>query len=105
MENNQQDGAVVAEKVIPCTIKTLPQKQWASAAQTAIKINPANAPSVHQLRQAMPGAKLEPDQLALLTSKYWGVGGVHLTVSFLDNPPAALRARLLSHMNAWAAFC
>jgi hypothetical protein len=25
-----------------------------------------------------------------------------LTVSFLDNPPADLRARILSHMNAWA---
>ena len=28
--------------------------------------------------------------------------GVRLTVSFMDNPPADLRARILSHMNAWA---
>ena len=30
---------------------------------------------------------------------------VRLTVGFLDNPPADLRARIVSHMNAWGAFC
>jgi hypothetical protein len=37
-----------------------------------------------------------------LTTKYWRTNGVRLTVAFLDNPPAALRTRILSHMNAWA---
>jgi hypothetical protein len=104
METLDHPVEIETEEVKTCTIKLLPKELWASAAEIAIKINPANAPAVHQLRQAMPGVKLEPDQLSLMTSKYWGVGGVHLTVSFLDNPPADLRARLLLHMNAWASF-
>jgi hypothetical protein len=54
------------------------------------------------LLTAVPDAVLPPQHIALLTSKYWGRGGVHLTVGFLDNPAADLRARILSHMNAWA---
>jgi hypothetical protein len=91
-------------EVKPCTIRILPKELWASAAETAIKINPANAPAVHQLKMAMPDTVIEPDKLALLTAKYWGVGGVRLTVGFMDNPPADLRARILSHMNAWGIF-
>jgi hypothetical protein len=87
-----------------CTIKVLPQELWASAAEMAVKINPANAPAISQLMAALPNAVIPPEHLALLTAKYWGVGGVNLTVGFLDNPPADLRARLLSHMNAWGAF-
>ncbi len=37
-----------------------------------------------------------------MTTKYWGPAGVRLTVGFLDNPPADLRARIIEHMNAWA---
>jgi hypothetical protein len=53
------------------------------------------------LRHASPDTVLPPEHLALLTQKYWGPAGVRLTVGFLDNPPADLRARILSHMNAW----
>jgi hypothetical protein len=42
------------------------------------------------------------EHIALLTTKYWGAGGVRLTVAFLDNPPSALRNRVLDHMNAWS---
>jgi hypothetical protein len=56
------------------------------------------------LLQAVPEAVIPPEHLALLTPKYWGKSGVRLTVGFLDNPPADLRARLLSHMNAWGAW-
>ena len=49
----------------------------------------------------MPGFIPEPQQIAVLTTKYWLSGGVKLTVGFLDNPSADLRARILSHMNAW----
>lgn len=105
METLESPVAELTEEVKPCSVKVLPKELWASAAEMAIKINPVNAPAVHQLKAAMPDAKLEPDQLALLTAKYWGVGGVKLTVSFLDNPPADLRARLLSHMNAWGLYC
>ncbi|MDB5010280.1 MAG: hypothetical protein JWQ06_1069, partial [Mucilaginibacter sp.] len=104
--------AIIEEEIIydetaevkTCTIRVLPKELWASAAEKAIQINPANAPAINQLRMAMPDAAIEPDHLALLTAKYWGVGGVHLTVGFMDNPPADLRARLLSHMNAWGSF-
>jgi Hemopexin/Astacin (Peptidase family M12A) len=89
---------------IGCTIKTLPQNQWAPAASKAIEINPANAPSVDVLRAALPDTVIQPDHLALLTAKYWGAGGVRLTVGFLDNPAADLRARIISHMNAWGAW-
>jgi hypothetical protein len=86
-----------------CTIKLLPQNQWISAAQRAVAINPANGLATQMLRMAMPEAVIPPEHLALLTAKYWGRAGVRLTVGFLDNPPADLRARIISHMNAWNA--
>lgn len=87
-----------------CTIKLLPEEQWIAAAEKAIEINPANAPAVHMLRLAVPAATISPEKLALLTAKYWGIGGVRLTVGFLDNPPADLRTRILLHMNAWGTW-
>jgi hypothetical protein len=89
---------------ISCTIKMLPQDQWAAAAQRAIEINPANAPALHALQAAAPDVVIQPEHLALLTAKYWGAQGVRLTVGFMDNPAADLKARLLSHMNAWGAW-
>lgn len=88
-----------------CSIKTLPQNQWAAAAAAATRINPANAPDLRALNQLIPNAVIAPDHLAVLTAKYWGSGGVRLTVGFMDNPPTDLRARILSHMNAWGAYC
>jgi hypothetical protein len=38
----------------------------------------------------------------VLTTKYWGLQGVSLTVGFLDDAAADLRRRILLHMNAWA---
>lgn len=87
-----------------CSIKMLPPHQWIVAARTAVQTNPANAPALGAIRMAFPGSRLESDQLALLTSKYWGAKGVRLTVGFLDNPPASLRTRILSSMNAWGSF-
>jgi hypothetical protein len=86
-----------------CTIKILPQEQWTAAAEQATAINPANGVARHMLQQAVPNAVIPVEHLALLTAKYWGKAGVRLTVSFLDNPPSDLRARILSHMNAWNA--
>lgn len=40
-------------------------------------------------------------RLAVVIARRWPTGGVRLTVQFLDNPSAALRARILSHMDAW----
>ncbi|WP_395733849.1 M12 family metallopeptidase [Prosthecobacter sp.] len=88
---------------IPCSIKTLPEELREAAAATAVAINPTNAPAVHMLKALAPDVVIPPAHLAVLTSKYWGAGGVQLTVGFLDNPAADLRARIISHMNAWNA--
>ena len=68
----------------------------------AARINPANRPAIHRLGFVMPEFLPSPDRLAVLTTKYWGAGGVKLTVGFLDNPGADLRKRILSHMNSWS---
>lgn len=91
------------EEYIPCTLKTLPEEQTVEAAERAAFINPANRPAAHALAAA--GDLLPPEHLALLTTKYWGTGGVHLSVSFLDTNDAQLKARIVSHMNAWGRWC
>jgi hypothetical protein len=50
----------------------------------------------------MPDFAPTRESIAVMTTKYWGVKGVKLTVGFLDDAPADLRARILQHMNAWA---
>jgi Astacin (Peptidase family M12A) len=91
-------------KIKTCSIKTLPKSKWMEAADRAVELNHYNAPAVHQLNKAMPNSGITKAALALLTTKYWGIGGVKLTVGFLDNPTASLKKRILSHMNAWGNF-
>jgi hypothetical protein len=86
-----------------CSIKLLPEHEWPAAAAAAARINPANAPADQFFRSLAPDLPVKPEHLALLTAKYWGGRGVRLTVGFLDGAPADLRARILFHMNAWAA--
>lgn len=98
---------------IGCTLKDLPDHLLLSSAETAKAVNPVNAPQIPdvlKLIQSIVGEEqeppvLQPEHLALLTTKYWGAGGVHLTVAFLDGAPADLQQRILSHMNAWGAYC
>jgi hypothetical protein len=91
---------------IACTPKFLPKKLIIAAARTAIKENPVNAPLLHgPARAALRGVPLEPQHIALLTSKYWGPQQRQLTVSFVDSTPADLRDRIILHMNAWSARC
>jgi hypothetical protein len=104
MKKQDTAAPVMEAEVKTCSIKMLPEDQWIASADKAVLINPVNAPAVQQLRQAMPGTVIPPQRLALLTSKYWGKAGVRLTVGFMDNPPADLRARIISHMNSWNAF-
>lgn len=47
------------------------------------------------------GQEPTPELLAVVTSKYWGRGGVRLSVGFLDQPEAELRRKILSHLNSW----
>ena len=92
------------ETPIPCTPKRLPQSEWDKAADTAVAINPVNRPPIHRLMRIMPGFEPTRARLSVLTTKYWGAKGVRLTVGFLDNPSAELRARILAHMNAWGKY-
>jgi len=87
--------------LIVCSPKRLPREKLISAAKKAVEINPLNHAAVERLAMLMPGFTPTPERIAAVTTKYWGNKGVHLTVGFMDNPPAALKKRILSHMNAW----
>jgi Astacin (Peptidase family M12A) len=85
-----------------CLPKILPRHQWVAAARAATEINPLNHPPIERLVRVMPGFEPSPERISVLTTKYWHTDGVKLTVGFLDNPSADLRARVLQHMNAWS---
>jgi hypothetical protein len=89
-------------EVLVCLPKILPRDRWVSAARVATDINPVNHPPIERLMRVIPQFAPSPEHIAVLTTKYWHSGGVKLTVGFLDNPPADLRARILLHMNAWS---
>lgn len=84
-----------------CTLKELPAEQLQDAAAHAIAQNEANRPDSNIVAKIASASAPITDFIAMMTSKYWGTGGVHLTVGFLDNPPRDLRAKILEHMNAW----
>jgi hypothetical protein len=85
-----------------CIPKMLPEDLWESAADIAIGINPLNRPALEWLPRTDPEFRPTRARLAAVTGRIWHNSGVHLTVGFLDDPPADLRARILSHMNAWS---
>jgi hypothetical protein len=85
-----------------CVIKQLPERLLVSAATTASRVNPANAPVFGRMMAAAVGGDIiEPMRLAVLTAKYWGPSPRVLTVSFTESAPSNLKQRILSHMNAW----
>src|SRR6478735_3561556 len=84
-----------ADQVRICTPKELPADLNAKAAATAAGINPVNAPF------GPAAAGLSGEEIAVLTSKYWGVAGRRLKVTFLEPIALNLRRRILSHMNSW----
>jgi hypothetical protein len=85
---------------LACSVKALPSRLHEKAAQTATKINPANAP-LHQPLGAAASSP-EPQSIVLLTSRYWGAAARQLTVSFMESTEPDLRARIVSHLNAWS---
>lgn len=91
------------KQILVCTPKRLPRELLIPAARTAVDVNPLNHPPLHRLTRIMPEFRPTPERIAVVTTKYWGIAGVRLTVAFLDNPPADLRKRILQHMNAWSA--
>jgi Astacin (Peptidase family M12A) len=96
------EGGFDMSNLITCTPKSLASDLWVAAAKKAVEMNPANYPPPGQIARALGGIAPEPRRIAVLVGKRWRATGVSLTVSFLDNPPADLRARILSHMNAWS---
>jgi len=80
----------------------LPRAKWVEAARKAVEVNPANQPPSAIVARGLGGPGSQLERIAVMIAKRWPAGGVRLTVGFLDNPPADLRARILLHMNAWA---
>ena len=85
-------------ELLVCRPRSVPVGLQALAAQVALDISPDQ----NQRPEGQILGKTEPDMLVASQQRYWGKKGIHLTVGFLDNPPAALRARILQHMNAWS---
>lgn len=102
------------EKFYPCSIPPLKGKDVEAAIETAKNLNPVNAPAfgVVTTAKVMRTIKakddddevLPPSHLGVLVSRYWGQGGVNLTVSFMETAPSDLKARILEHMNSWQQF-
>lgn len=88
--------------VLTCIPKRLPEHLQVAAAHEASQINPQNNAPIRRLAGQLKGYAPTPLHIALVTSRYWGPGGVKLSVSFLDGTTTALRNRILSHMNAWS---
>ena len=91
------NGESTDQEVLVCTPRFLPPGKIAAADAIAFETNPDNRPEDFDLGAGATGQ----DRLVVDRRVYWGAKGVRLTVGFLDNPPADLRAKILSHMNAW----
>src|SRR6185295_4900675 len=108
---------------IACIPKSLPDEVLVASAVTACNENPANAPPILRAQKmiaeimttALVGTPTDgdvktedvvitPGHLALLTSRFWGKGGVHLSVAFMEAIATDLRDRILSHFNAWGQY-
>lgn len=55
----------------------------------------------------IPGPQFGPQSLTMLTSTRWSTMGVHLKVSFIDEPKPSqeLRDKIVTYMNKWSEFC
>lgn len=101
-ENHEHEWAEVDGELMCCTPKSIPDRLIVKAAEVAAKINPVNMPMSTAFGRTVAGFEImEPQRIAVLTSKYWGATPRRLTVSFMENTPADLRARILTHLNAW----
>jgi hypothetical protein len=98
---NYGNGQASPTPDIGCAVKQLPERLLFRGAEVAARINPVNAPVVG-LSTAVPEGVLPTAlEAAVVTAKYWGPNPRKLTVSFMDNPAADLRRRIISHLNAW----
>jgi hypothetical protein len=103
--SGDDDGYEESEAALVCTPKALPKELQVRAAQTAADVNPVNAPAFHFYLpaedEAFASLVSDPARIAVLTSKYWGPSRRRLTVSFMETTGADLRAKIISHLNAW----
>ena len=91
-----------ATPLIACTPMHLPHDLLIPSAKVARAENPRNHPlAINAMKTLDPDFQITSEHIAVLTTKFWRIKGLKLTVSFLDTPPAALQAKILSHMNAW----
>ena len=93
-----------ARKIVPLIFDarfTKPVRRAAASICAAAKHSVSIAPMFGPLAEMSMDLILEPLHIAVLTSKYWGPTPRRLTVSFMESTPANLRARIVSHMNAW----
>ncbi|MBC7686994.1 MAG: peptidase M12 [Aquabacterium sp.] len=100
-ETGSNAEGITDSQNIGCSIRMLPPRLHAKAAETAVKINPVNAPLMELMMQIGGEMPADPQRLTLLTSKYWGPSPRRLTVSFMEVVSNALRTKIVSHMNAW----
>ena len=91
-----------SSRLVLCRPRSLPRERRIEAARIATGINPANAPDIGRLMRMGSGVRPTPSRIALVTSTYWGKGGVRLTVGFMDGGSKELRARIILHLNAWS---
>ena len=88
-----------------CTPKRLHADLRHEAAKTAIEQNPVNSPRTSNVRTFAEGLGISvPQMISILTTKYWGAGGVKLGVSFIDGTSPGLRDLIISHMNSWGDY-
>ncbi len=88
--------------LIVCRLKNLPPEIEERAHRRAVEINSANTHERREVPRTPIGTRGGPRRIAVVIKKRWPKTGVDLTVSFMDNPPKALRSRILSHMNAFS---
>ena len=81
-----------------CVQRSLPPEDWRRSIEKAAEVWPGNVPEGLDLDVPLD----QREKAALDVFRYWGDQGVELTVGFLDTPDLALRARILSHLNAWS---
>jgi len=98
-KNGKRAGQADPGDDLGCTVLAVPERLTDKAAETATKVNPTNAP-MHQA----PGAASPPtpQNLVMMTSRYWGPAARVFSVSFMEPTDADLRARIVGHMNAWS---
>lgn len=99
-----ETGIGVNSPILACTPKRLPMAEMVAAADHACQVNPLNSAPVHRLARVMRDFAPTKEHLAVITTKYWGIKGVNLSVAFLDGESSALRRLILKNMNAWSEF-